>query len=66
MSIIKAHTWKEDLLKTQNGNLQVKSTILWFYPNLVKTFFNFKISKIKISKIAKLKSMFEKSIPETS
>ena len=55
MSKNKAFTWHEHLLSTQNKNLQVKSAILYFYPNLPKTFFNFKICKLKISQMSKIK-----------
>ena len=34
---------------------QVKLTIMKFYPNLLRTFFNFKTSRIKISKMNKIK-----------
>ena len=55
MSKNKAYDLNEHLLNTRNGNLQVKSTILSFYPNQPKTFLNFKMSKIKISKMSKIK-----------
>ena len=51
----KVHTWNKHLLSTRNGNLEVKSTILLFFPNLPKIFFNFKMTKIEISKMSKIK-----------
>ena len=56
MSKNKAFTWNEHLLSTQNGNLQVKSAVMLFYPNQPKTFFNFKRSKFRISKMSKIKT----------
>ena len=57
MSKSQAHTWKENLINTGNGNLPVKSTILQFTQIKLKLFSISKWAKLKLAKWAKPKSI---------